>query len=138
MQSWYSGMEGGHGLADVLFGSVDSSGRLPFSVPADETHLPEFDRDADRFVYDRWHGWWKLERDGNAPAYPFGFGLSYTGFELSDASAVADEDAIRVRATLRNTGSRRGTDVVQVYSAEPPRLVGFAAWTSIRPSPSRS
>ena len=126
MQSWYAGMEGGHALADVLLGVVDVAGRLPFTVPEREEHLPPFDRDATHFVYDRWHGWWKLAQDGNAPAYPFGFGLGYTTFELEEASAVVDEDAIRVRATLRNTGSRSGTDVVQIYAADPTRLVGFA------------
>ena len=126
VQSWYAGMEGGHALADVLLGVVDVAGRLPFTVPEREEHLPPFDRDASHFVYDRWHGWWKLDRDGNAPAYPFGFGLGYTTFELGEASAVVGEDAIGIRTTLRNTGSRRGTDVVQIYSADPPRLVGFA------------
>src|SRR4029077_12631320 len=105
---------------------VDVAGRLPFTVPEREEHLPPFDRDASQFVYDRWHGWWKLDRDGNPPAYPFGFGLGYTTFELGEASAVVGEDAIEIRTTLRNTGSRRGTDVVQIYSADPPRLVGFA------------
>ena len=94
--------------------------------PSARTHLPPFDRDASHFAYDRWHGWWQLDRDGNAPAYPFGFGLGYTTFELGEASAVVGDDAIGIRTTLRNTGSRRGTDVVQIYSADPPRLVGFA------------
>ena len=61
-------MEGGHGLADVLLGRVDPSGRLPFSVPVTEAHLPPFDRDADAFTYDRWHGWWHLAREGHEPA----------------------------------------------------------------------
>ncbi len=128
VQSWYAGMEGGHALADVLFGDVDASGRLPFSVPESESHLPAFDRDADRFVYDRWHGWWKLAHDGNAAAYPFGFGLSYTTFALDRAVATTndDDDVVTVRATVRNTGDRTGTEIVQVYSADPPRLVGFA------------
>jgi beta-glucosidase len=126
VQSWYAGMEGGHALADVLLGEVDASGRLPFSVPQTESHLPAFDRDADHFVYDRWHGWWKLARDGNVPAYAFGFGLSYTTFELEQASTATSGTAITVHVTVRNTGPRRGTDVVQVYCAEPARLVGFA------------
>jgi beta-glucosidase len=126
VQSWYAGMEGGHALADVLFGEVDAAGRLPFSVPETEGHLPLFDRDADRFVYDRWHGWWKLAQDGNAAAYPFGFGLTYTTFEVDHAWAESSDDAVTVRAMVHNTGHRAGTEVVQVYSAEPARLVGFA------------
>ncbi|MBV8980418.1 MAG: glycoside hydrolase family 3 C-terminal domain-containing protein [Acidimicrobiia bacterium] len=114
LQSWYSGMEGGRGLADVLVGDVDASGRLPFTVPVDEADLPAFDRDADAVVYDRWHGWWKLERDGRAAAYPFGFGLSYTAFQLTSAAAEVGDELV-VRASVRNAGSRRGSEVVQVY-----------------------
>jgi beta-glucosidase len=131
LQSWYSGMEGGHGLADVMLGRTDASGRLPFSVPKTESHLPAFDPDAESFTYDRWHGWWHLERTGEAPAYPFGFGLSYTSFELSDSRIVTGGNEFGVTARLRNTGDRRGTDVTQVYarredSDSPGRLVGFA------------
>ncbi len=131
LQSWYSGMQGGHGLADVLLGRVDASGRLPFSMVAAEEDLPEFDSDATSVVYDRWHGWWHLERSGSKPAYPFGFGLSYTSFELGACTASVSGGAIRVSANLHNTGPRRGSDVVQVYASRqgsdgPRRLVGFA------------
>jgi beta-glucosidase len=131
LQSWYSGMEGGHGLADVLCGGVDASGRLPFSVPVDEADLPPFDAGATTFRYDGWHGYWHLARRETPPAYPFGFGLSYTTFVLEAAGAVDDGDVIAVRATLRNTGPRSGSDVVQVYarrrgSERPSRLCGFA------------
>lgn len=131
VQSWYSGMEGGRAIADVLCGKVDASGRLPFSVPVDEVDLPPFDADATAFRYDGWHGYWYLAHREIAPAYPFGFGLSYTTFLLQAAAAVDDGDAIALRATLRNDGSRRGSDVVQVYahrrgSDRPARLCGFA------------
>jgi len=130
VQSWYSGMEGGHGLADVLLGRTDAAGRLPFSVPADPSELPPFDADATTFIYDSWHGYWHLARNGTAPAYPFGFGLSYTTFVLGGASAVMDGGAVRVTVEIANRGNRRGTDVVQVYArrrgtARPERLVGF-------------
>ena len=132
VQAWYSGMEGGHGLADVLLGRVDATGRLPFSVPRHHSDLPEFDPDSTAFAYDSWHGYWHLARQDTAPAYPFGFGLSYTTFALESA-AVGVEGAgtvLRVTATVRNTGSRPGTDVVQVYgrrldSDRPERLIGF-------------
>ncbi len=63
--SWYSGSEGGHALADVLLGHVDASGRLPFSVPATEDHLPFFDRNAKAITYDKWFGQRLLDRDGH-------------------------------------------------------------------------
>jgi beta-glucosidase len=131
VQSWYSGMEGGHGLADVLLGTVDATGRLPFSVPVSASDLPAFERDADHFTYDAWHGYWHLERHGIAPAYPFGFGLSYTTIVLEGADAALEDGVVHLRASLRNDGERTGSDVVQVYahrpgSSRPARLVGFA------------
>lgn len=130
IQAWYGGCQAGPGLADVLLGTVDPSARLPFSVPVDEADLPPFDRDATRFRYDRWHGWWHLARTGTEPAFPFGFGLSYTTFSLTDVDVTAADDAVAVRGTVRNTGTRDGADVVEVYAdlpdtEAPPRLVGF-------------
>jgi len=131
VQAWYGGCEAGPGLADVLLGDVNPSGRLPFSVPVDEADLPHFDRDATSFRYDRWHGWWHLARAGRAPAFPFGFGLAYTTFELGDVDVSRDGDAVVARGVVRNTGGRDGADVVQVYAElpdadAPSRLVGFA------------
>ena len=131
VQAWYGGMEAGPGLADVLLGAVDASGRLPFSVPSHEGHLRPFERDAEQVTYDRWHGWWHLEREGHRAAYPFGFGLSYTAFELRGFETIGDAGGFRVSGAVANTGSRAGTDVVQVYARPvaddgPRRLVGFA------------
>jgi len=131
VQSWYGGAEAGPGLADVLIGAVNPSARLPFAVPLDEADLPPFDRDATSFRYDRWHGWWHLARRGATPAFPFGFGLAYTTFALSNAEVALADDVVTVGVTVRNTGSRPGADVVQVYAelpdpGAPPRLVGFA------------
>jgi beta-glucosidase len=130
VQAWYGGCQAGPGLADVLFGEVSPAGRLPFTVPRDESDLPGFDRDATSFRYDRWHGWWHLRRNGATPRYPFGYGLSYTTFELAAAMVELVDGAIDVTATVRNTGDRDGADVVQVYAElpdpdAPPRLVGF-------------
>jgi len=133
VQSWYAGAEAGPGLADVLLGDVNPSARLPFSVPADEADLPVFDRHATTFRYDRWHGWWHLRRTDTAPAFPFGFGLSYTSFALGDVEVAVGDTGTTVVATgtVRNTGGRDGADVVQVYAelpdpSAPARLVGFA------------
>jgi len=130
LQSWYAGTEGGRALADIIVGRAEPSGRLPCSVPRVEAHLPTLDADADTVAYDRWHGWWRLERDGHAPAYPFGWGLGYTTFVLEEARAVLLGTGIRITATVRNTGGRSGSDVVQVYahrrgSDRPRRLIGF-------------
>jgi len=136
--SWYPGMEGGHALADLLLGSTEPVGRLPFTVPTDEAHLPPFDRDAEAVVYDGWHGYWRLARDGHVARYPFGFGLSYTDLSIERAAAVfeasgegvdAADAHVVVAATVSNRGSRPGVEVVQVYASAadaPPRLAGFA------------
>jgi beta-glucosidase len=131
VQAWYGGSRAGDGLADVLLGTVNPSARLPFTVPTDEADLPPFDRDATTFTYDRWHGWNHAARIGSTPAFPFGFGLSYTTFELADVHVTLDDDVIVVTGTVHNTGSRDGADVVQVYASlpdpnRPDRLVGFA------------
>jgi beta-glucosidase len=130
VQAWYGGQEAGTGLADVLFGDVNPSARLPFTVPLDESDLPYFDRDADRVVYDRWHGWWRAEHLGLAPIHPFGFGLSYTTFELGSGTVELIDDELVVRTSVTNTGDRDGADVVQVYARlpdanAPRRLIGF-------------
>ncbi len=114
----------------MLLGTENPSARLPFSVPVDESDLPAFDRDATHFVYDRWHGWWHLARHGHAPQLPFGFGLSYTDFAVSDVDVSVGANGVEVRGRLTNTGERDGADVVQVYATlpapdAPPRLVGF-------------
>lgn len=131
VQAWYGGAEAGPGLADVLTGAIVPSARLPFTVPVDEADLPEFDRDATSFTYDRWHGWWRAAREGLTPAYPFGFGLSYTTFELADVEVAVADGSIVVRGAVRNTGERDAADVVQVYAElpaadAPHRLIGFA------------
>jgi beta-glucosidase len=120
----------GPGLVDVLLGDVNPSARLPFTVPVDEADLPAFDRDATTFTYDRWHGWWHLARNGTAPAFPFGFGLSYTVFEVAEVTHVLLDGCVVVRGAVRNLGERDGADVVQVsaelpHADHPPRLVGF-------------
>lgn len=130
VQAWYGGAQAGPALAAVLTGSVDPSGRLPFSVPADESHLPDFDSDAQRVVYDRWHGWWNLERLGHQPTFPFGFGLSYSDLSLGGVDVVATGTGYRVTGSIGNSGDRDASDVVQVYAKlpvedRPPRLVGF-------------
>lgn len=131
LMGWYAGAEGGSGIADVLLGRADPSGRLPFAIPTSEEHLPFFDRDATSIVYDRWHGQRLLDRLGVEAAFPLGFGLSYTRFALSDASASAtDDEAAEAVVTVANTGDRAGRHVVQVYATRPGVgdrvLLGFA------------
>lgn len=129
--AWYPGMEGGRAIADVLTGKQEPSGRLPFSIPTDEAHLPEFKIDTVKVVYDAWWGQRKLDRDGHSAAYPFGFGMGYTTFEVDLISHEVDADRGSAIVRVLNTGSRSGATVIQVYAyddaaARPvPELIGF-------------
>ena len=131
--SWYSGSEGGHGLGDMLLGKVDASGRLPFSIPTSEAHLPFFDREAAEIYYNRWFGQHMLDKLGVKAAFPFGFGLSYTTFAVDNIVAErVDTESIQVAVNVQNTGSRPGRFIAQVYAVTsipdfPTRvLLGFA------------
>lgn len=131
--SWYSGSEGGKALAELLLGKASFSGKLPFSIAKSEDHLPFFDKDATKITYDRWHGQHLLDRKQVVAAYPFGFGLSYTSFRLSEPVAEkGDGDKILVRVKVENIGQQHGRFVAQVYGTVdvpdwPTRaLLGFA------------
>ena len=115
VMGWYSGISGGRALANILSGAVNPSGRLPFVIPHDESHLPFFDRNAKKITYDYWHGQWKLDRDGNEAMFPFGFGCSYTQFLVSSPTIETNE-VVKFRCEVSNTGSRDGATVVQVYA----------------------
>lgn len=116
---WYPGMEGGHALADVLLGRVNPSGKLPLAIPRRAEDLPFFDKDATEIEYDLWHGYRKLERDGNIPAFPFGFGLSYTSYRYANLTLEQDQigpsEPLKVSLNVTNTGARAGEEVVELY-----------------------
>ena len=114
--TWYSGMEGGHALADILTGQHAPSGRLPYSIAQDEADLPVLDIDARQITYDRWYGQRLLDKLGRPAEFPLGFGLSYTSFALSELSAkVRADGSIQVEMTASNLGERAATHVVQLY-----------------------
>jgi beta-glucosidase len=120
---WYPGMEGGRAFADILLGKVNPSGKLPCVFATRPEDLPYYDVKAKAITYDLWHGYRKLERDGAVPAFPFGFGMSYTTFEfdhlrLSDKSLSAN-DTLTATLEVTNRGPMAGDTVVQVYIAVP-------------------
>lgn len=124
---WYSGSEGGHGIADVLTGKVNPSGRLPYPIPANETDLPFLDINASEITYDRYYGQRLIQRNGSKALYPLGFGLSYTKFEVSKAAVRTldrEEGKGTIEAVIANIGQSDGHQVVQAYAT---RLVGERA-----------
>jgi beta-glucosidase len=112
LECWYLGQETGHAVARALFGDVNPGGKLPISVPRSSGHLPAFynHKPSARRGY---------LFDDATPLFPFGFGLSYTTFELSPprlADAVIGVDGeTSVAVDVRNTGKRAGSEVVQLY-----------------------
>lgn len=117
---WYPGMEGGNALADILFGDVSPSGKLPVSIPKTESQLPFFRINAVKAKYDYYHGYFLADKNGYDMRYPFGYGLSYTDFELRNlrvsAKTASKEDVVKVLVDVSNTGSRAGTEIVQLYT----------------------
>ncbi len=125
VQAWYLGSEAGNAIADVLFGKVNPSGKLPFTFPVrledNAAHALDAYNIADESVYKesifvgyRWH-----EKQSVAPLFAVGHGLSYTTFDYSnvraDRTALKDGGKITVSADVTNTGDRQGMEVVQLY-----------------------
>ena len=112
---------GGHALADVLLGKANPSGKLPCTFVKRAEDLPFFDKDATAITYDLWHGYRKLDRDGVAAAFPFGYGLSYTTFAYAnlqlDQSELRAGDTLLATVDVTNTGAVAGDEVVQLYVA---------------------
>lgn len=125
LEAWVPGDEAGHAVADLLFGDVSPSGKLPMSFPRTvgqvpiyyahrETGRPYDDTDELTLHYSTHY-----VDVANTPLYPFGYGLTYTTFAIDrvqvEGSPLAPAGALIVRARVRNTGKRAGTDVVQLY-----------------------
>ena len=145
VEAWYPGQRGGEAIADVLFGKVNPSGRLPITFPASESQLPNpvlpgsllprgndigntqpepfavtYPEGAD--IGYRW-----FAKTGARPLFPFGHGLSYTRFAHSGLGF--DPATLTARFTVANTGAREGIDTPQLYLTPPggqPRLVAWA------------
>ena len=113
--SFYSGMEGGNALADILFGDVCPSGKLPYTVAMQESDYPFFDPDCEKIEYEYYHGYAKMDKEGKAVAYPFGYGLSYTQFAVSAPRADVAGSTAKVTVTVTNTGKMKGAEVIQLY-----------------------
>jgi beta-glucosidase len=131
LEAWYSGQQGGTALAEVLFGDVNPSGRLPVTFerrwednPTHDSYYP--DGNTKRVVYKEgiFVGYRGYEHAGTKPLFPFGFGLSYSSFKYSNLSIKPVSGAapastagprFEVAFEVKNTATREGADVAQVY-----------------------
>lgn len=115
MMAYYPGQEGGTAIAEVLFGEVNPSGKLPFVVPRFAKDLPQVDWFADDQYYEYYHGYTRLEKNGIHPLFPYGYGLSYTTFTYTGACVETENEELLARCRVKNTGKRDGEEVVQLY-----------------------
>jgi beta-glucosidase len=131
LEAWYPGQQFGPAIAAVLFGDVDPGGRLPVTFPASDTQMPASASQPERYPgvngdarYDeglnvgyRWY-----DQTGQRPRFPFGYGLSYADFQLSDATANYDHASgiATVTARIKNASRRAGSAVLELYLASPP------------------
>jgi beta-glucosidase len=120
LQTFYAGMEGGAALADLLFGDVSPSGRLPFTVARDAGDYPFFDAGAKTITYGPYHGYALLEREGKAARFGFGHGLSYAAFSYRALKARREGEAIVAQVSVRNDGAVAADEVVLAFVRRPP------------------
>jgi beta-glucosidase len=121
--AWFGGQEFGHAVADVLFGDVDPSGKLPFSFINEMKQSPAYgnypgDNLHVTYAEGIYVGYRYFDKQNVAPQFPFGHGLSYTSFDyrkLKVAPGSGDSSVAQVTVTIRNSGKRSGAEVVQLY-----------------------
>ena len=108
VQAWYAGQEGGTAVADVLYGDVNPSGKLPVTFYRNTEQLPDYE---DYSMKGRTYRYF------DDPLFAFGYGLSYTTFEVGEArlQPILDSDSFKLTVPVRNTGRRAGTEVLQLY-----------------------
>lgn len=130
---WQGGMTGGKGTADVLTGKVSPSGKLPDTIASKASDYPSdanFGREKNRDIYaeDIYVGYRYFETFAKEKVlYPFGFGLSYTAFEIKTEKAEITEGAVRLSVSVKNIGSYKGKEVIEVYCEAPQGRLGKAA-----------
>lgn len=130
---WQGGMTGGKGTADVLTGKVSPSGKLPDTIASKASDYPSdanFGREKNRDIYaeDIYVGYRYFETFAKEKVlYPFGFGLSYTEFEIKTKKAEITEGAVKLSVSVKNIGSYKGKEVIEVYCEAPQGRLGKAA-----------
>lgn len=119
LMAWYPGMEGGNAIADLVFGDVNPSGKLPIVFPKSADQLPPFMNKDKTAKIDYYHGYRLFEKKGMEPSYTFGYGLSYTTYKYGnlklDQKSIGKSDKITASVDVTNTGAMAGEEIVQLY-----------------------
>ncbi len=114
--AYYPGMEGGTAIADIIFGKVNPGGKLPFVIGKDDKDFPEVKWQTLEQDYGYFHGYKKLLEDEKEEDYSYGFGLSYTQFDISEpVLSFADGERAEFTVSIKNTGDREGSETLQLY-----------------------
>jgi beta-glucosidase len=113
LYAWEPGQAGGQAIAEILFGKVNPSGKLPITLPKSIGHIPQY------YYQRESHFWTGYASEGNQPAFPFGFGLSYTTFKYSDLTVPdkisMNDKEVSVSVKVTNTGNRSGNESVLLF-----------------------
>ena len=117
--AWYPGMEGGNAIGKIIFGDFNPCGKLPIVIPKSSAQLPFFKSKTKAIEYGYYHGYRLMEKKGYEPAFPFGFGLSYTKFSYNnlqvDKNSINNQEEINVSVDVTNIGKLNGEEIVQLY-----------------------
>ena len=117
--AWYAGMEGGTALANILYGKVNPSGKLPFSIARNDSDYPYFNPYTLKIDYGYYHGYTLFDKNNVNVAYPFGFGLSYTTFAYDileiELPELEKTGVMKASVHISNTGDVSGEEIVQLY-----------------------
>lgn len=123
VQTFYPGQEGGHAVAGLLFGDVNFSGKLPFTIASDPNDYPFFGNTAQSVTFEYLHGYRRFEANNTAPRFWFGYGLSYTTYQYGEpkvlCSNVTSNGRLNVEVMVTNTGAVAGDEIVQLYVGSP-------------------
>jgi beta-glucosidase len=126
LEAWFPGVQAGNAVADVLFGKVNPGGKLPVSFPVNLGQVPiYYNHEPTGRPCDVTQKWNSRYRDLNTcqPLYPFGYGLSYTTFSITNlrlsSATVSAKGTVTASVDVTNTGSRAGDEVVQLYLHDP-------------------
>lgn len=123
LMAWYPGMEGGTALAEILFGEVTPSGKLPLTFPLSEAQLYPLGHDAQSILYDLYPDYRFFDRQNLTPRFPFGHGLSYTNFSYKSLRlsqvAVSEHETLAATVEISNIGHLPGEEIVQLYVGYP-------------------
>jgi len=148
LEAWFPGIQGGNGVADVLFGDVDPSGRLTTTFPRSVGQVPMYYNHLNTGRPDPGEYRGHYVDGPNSPLYPFGFGLTYTTFEYGkvelDALVMKPGGTLTAHVRVKNTGPRAGTETVQLYlrdvvaSAGPRPVRELKGWQKVQLLPGES